>query len=106
MNRRSTKPKSDVPKGWHAQDIKAAIWKRRQTLSGLGEKNNLHGSTCRAALTRSQPKGEKVISEFLGVPLHELWPDRYDDTGGRIRHVRDDHNREHSETHRLTRAVA
>ena len=89
---------------WHAEDIKAAIRKRGVTVSRLGRMNGLHESACRAALIRSQPRAEKVISEFLGVSLHELWPTRYDANGERRgpRHERDRLSRNRSGSHRLS----
>jgi Ner family transcriptional regulator len=95
-------PKKTEPKGWHPQDIKAAIWKRGLTLSRLALDNGLDESACRAALLRPQPEADKVISAFLGVCLHELWPARYDESGGRIHHVRDEDKPERSGAHRLS----
>ena len=88
--------------GWHAEDIKAAVRKRGTTLSKLATDHGLDESCCRAALIRSQPEAEKVISRYLGVPLHELWPDRWDESGGRIRHVRDEDTGDDAELHRLS----
>jgi Ner family transcriptional regulator len=77
------------PQGWHAADIRAAVTKRGKTLSGLALDAGLDPSACRAALIRPLPKAERVISRFLDVPLHELWPERWDSEGRRFRHVRD-----------------
>jgi Ner family transcriptional regulator len=98
--------RDERPKGWHAEQIKAAIRMRGVTLGQLGERNGLSESCCRAALLRSQPKAELVISAFLGVPLHELWPDRYDEDGGRIRHVRSEDSHERDGAHRLNEGAA
>lgn len=91
-------PKSK-PKGWHPADIRAAVTKRKQTLTGLALENGLDGSACRAALIRPVLNAEIVISRFLGVPLHVLWPDRWDAEGRRYRHVRVEkyHDRDHSQ---------
>lgn len=101
----ATTEEAEPPK-WHPELIKAQIRMRGQTLTALAIKNGLHESACRAALKRSQPEAERVISHYLNVPLHDLWPDRYDANGDRIRHVRDDNNHEHSESHRLSRGAA
>lgn len=103
MSRRPTYSRPKKARGWHAEDIKAAIRKSGLTLTGLAERNGLHESACRAALIRPQPGAEKVISAYLGVSLHELWPDRYDNEGGRVRHVRDENSHERVELHRLSR---
>lgn len=90
------------PTIWHAELIKAAIRMRGTTLTKLALDNGLDESAVRAALVRRQPEADKVISLFLEVPLHELWPDRYDESGGRIRHVRDENNHERASVHRLS----
>jgi Ner family transcriptional regulator len=77
------------PKGWHPADIRAAVVKRGKTLTGLALENDLDESACRAALIRPLPKAEKAISRLLDVPLHVLWPDRWDEEGRRYRHVRE-----------------
>lgn len=94
------------PKGWHPQDIKAAVWKRGMTLSKLALDNGLDDSACRASLLRPQPEADRVISAFLGVPLHKLWPDRYDEAGERVHHVRDEPTRDRAGAHRLSAKVA
>lgn len=87
---------------WHPADIKAAIQKKGQTLSGLALANGLNESACRASLCRYQSrKADEVIAAFLDVSLHALWPDRYDALGAR-NHVRADHKHERAESHRLS----
>lgn len=93
---------TDQPKGWHPQDIKSAVWKRGTTLSKLATDNGLSESACRASLIRPQPEADRVISKFLGVDLHRLWPDRYDEDGGQIRHVRDEPTQDRDAMHRLS----
>lgn len=90
-----------MAKGWHAEDIKGAIRKRGRSLTALALENDLCESACRAALLRPQPAAEKVISEFLGVSLHLLWPDRYFRDGNRKprRHVRDELNQNRAGAH-------
>jgi Ner family transcriptional regulator len=94
------------PRGWHPQDIKSAVWKRGTTLSRLATDNGLSESACRAALIRPQPEADRVISKFLGVSLHSLWPDRYDEEGGQIRHVRDEPTQDRGAMHRLSGEAA
>lgn len=92
-------------RGWHREDIKAAIRKRGTTVTKLAQDNGLSDSACRVALIRPSPAGERVISSFLGVPLQVLWPDRYDPYGRRLatRNVRDETNPARSEAHRQIR---
>lgn len=84
---RTTKKK---PPGWHPAQIRAAVSMAGKTLRGLALENDLDESACRAALIRPLPKAEKAISLLLGVPLHELWPSRWDEEGRRFRHVREE----------------
>jgi Ner family transcriptional regulator len=54
------------------------------TLTALAERYRIGKSTCRVALVRPSPTGDAAISDFLGVPASELWPDRYDTRGNRL----------------------
>lgn len=78
-------------KGWHPEDIGAAVRKKGTTLSKLATDNGRHESLCRAAIRRPSPMGEKIIAAFLNVPPQQLWPERYSKKGERLktRHVRD-----------------
>ena len=71
-----SKTKKKAP-GWHKEDIKAAIRKKGETMVSLAKKNDMPTANVRNALARPFPSGEKVISDFLEVPLHTLWPDRW-----------------------------
>lgn len=71
--------------GWHKEDIKAAIRKRGTTMNELARERGLPPSTVRNALIRPAFSGEVAIAEFLGVPAHELWPERWTKDGRRIR---------------------
>lgn len=71
--------------GWHKEDIKAAIRKRGTTMNDLARRANLPPSTVRNALSRPVYSGELAISQFLGIPAHALWPDRWTEDGRRIR---------------------
>ncbi|EMY7639162.1 helix-turn-helix domain-containing protein [Citrobacter freundii] len=62
---------------WHRADILAAIKKRGRTLAQLSRDNGLHERTLYNVLDRHWPKGEKIISDFIGVPVSSIWPDRY-----------------------------
>lgn len=69
--------------GWHKEDIKAEIRKRGKTLKAVAEAYGVSASTVRNAVIHPSHSGEKVIADFLKVPLHELWPDRWDCNGVR-----------------------
>lgn len=89
-------------RGWHREDIKAAVRKRGTTMTKLATDHGLSDSACRIALIRPAPSGESVIASFLGVPLQVLWPDRYDPYGRRLatRNVRDKDKHERAGLHR------
>lgn len=98
-----SKPRAKSDERWHPADIKAAIEKRGANLSQLARGAGLEESACRQALRRPLPSGERVISAFLNVPLHVLWPDRYAPNGKRYvtRHVRVDDKHVRAVAHRL-----
>lgn len=76
---------TNASQGWHKEDIKAAIRKRGITMNDLAKQHDLPTSNIRNALVRPVYSGEVAISAFLGVPAHELWPDRWTADGRRIR---------------------
>lgn len=65
-------------KGWHPQDIMAAIRKRGSNLRQLGLGHGFTSTTMHACLTRRWPNAHLVIAQFLGVTRHEIWPQWYD----------------------------
>ena len=63
-----------VEEGWHQQDILAAIRKRGETVASL---NRLHGykpGVLRTVFYKRFPKGQRIVADFIGVPVEELWP--------------------------------
>ena len=66
---------------WHPADIYALIRKRGGTLSSIAMQFGLECSTPRKALHEPCFAGETAVSEFLGIPAWELWPNRYDEDG-------------------------
>jgi len=97
-----SKPKAKADHRWHPADIKAEVEKRGSNLSKLARENGKEESVCRQALRRPLPAGEQIISAFLKVPLHELWPERYAPNGRRYvtRHVRVENSHERAPAHR------
>lgn len=85
---------------WDRYAIEAEIHRRGATLTGLALQAGIGSSSCRVALLRPVPKADRIIAEFLDVPLHELWPDRYDRAGNRLRVARHGSSicHEHKET--------
>ncbi len=71
------------PQTWDAPGILAAVKRKGTNLTALATEAGLHGSACRTSLIRPFPEADKLISKCLGVPLQELWPDRYYPDGSR-----------------------
>ncbi|WP_092685197.1 helix-turn-helix domain-containing protein [Rhodopseudomonas pseudopalustris] len=70
--------------GWHRADIVAAFRKRGTSLAEVARKHELCDSALRAALTRPRSPSNRIIANFLEVPLHVLWPRWFDRTGNLI----------------------
>lgn len=70
-------PSTAVPLGWHRADIRAAVEKHGQTLRGLARSRGLHEMACSRALAARNTPGERAIADLIGVPLWDLWPDRW-----------------------------
>lgn len=73
---------------WDKHSIKAAIHRSGLSLIEFEKRNGLNRGDVSSALDRPFPKVDVVISKHLNVPLHELWADRYDESGNRIRYVK------------------
>lgn len=71
------KDQNSSTENWHRADILAAIKKRGGTLAQLSRDSGLHERTLYNVLERHWPKGEKIISDFIGVPVSTIWPERY-----------------------------
>ena len=65
---------------WTKPRIKCALEERGMTLTGLAELKGIN----RNVWKRPAPSAEKALSEFLGVPAAELFPDRYPRRRSRI----------------------
>ena len=70
--------------GWNRFDIIAAVRKKGGTLASIARSVGLSPKSIGWALLRPHPRANAAVAEFLGVPLHELWPQWFDRTGGRI----------------------
>lgn len=71
---------------WDKHEIKAEIGRRGGTLKSVAEKYGLTPTALRVTMGRKNPitSADQAISKFIKVPLHELWPERYDDKGNRL----------------------
>lgn len=64
-------------KTWDRFTIKEELHRRGMTLSALAELNDMTPSRFCQVWTRTVRKAEQVLSDYLEVPLEELFPDRY-----------------------------
>ena len=70
---------------WHPADIMAALRKRGTSLAAVSRKAGLASATLANALSRSWPRGEKLIADALETSPEIIWPSRYfDDQGNRF----------------------
>lgn len=72
------KDQNSSTENWHRADILAAIKKRGGTLAQLSRDSGLHERTLYNVLERHWPKGERIIADFIGVPVSTIWPERYE----------------------------
>lgn len=68
-------------RGWHPEEIKAAIRMRGSSMAELSRQNGYGISAVRQVLRRPWPAIEQLVADHLGVPPQEIWPDRYGDDG-------------------------
>ena len=73
-----------LKQGWHPAQIVAAVRMKGSNLAQLGLANGKADSTLRAALLKPRRPSNKIIADFIGVPLHELWPAWFDVNGALI----------------------
>ncbi|MBA4224687.1 MAG: transcriptional regulator [Methylobacterium sp.] len=69
----------------HEADIIAAVRKSKfRFLPAIGQTYGVSDVALRAALRRPQRAAEKAIAQALRIPLHVLWPDRWNAAGQRL----------------------
>ncbi|MDD2870116.1 helix-turn-helix transcriptional regulator [Neomegalonema sp.] len=70
-----------APRGWHPEEIKAAIRMRGSNMAELSRQHGYGASAVRQALRRPYPAMERIVADHLGVAPEAIWPDRYDPDG-------------------------
>lgn len=68
-------------KGWHPEEIKAAIRMRGSTMAELSRQNGYVDSVVKQVLRKPWPAVEKIVADYLGVAPQTIWPDRYGPDG-------------------------
>ena len=74
-------PKKSAPKDWTHHDVLYAVRKTGTCLSQLSVKLGYHRGTLGNALYIPAPKYERLIAEYLGLPVQTIWPTRYHPDG-------------------------
>lgn len=74
--------------GMHPEEIKAEIRKRGHNLTDLSLEWGYSPTAISKALKMPIPSIEPLISKLIEVPLHKIWPDRYDRENLRIYPIR------------------
>ncbi len=70
---------------WHPADIIAGLRKKGTSLAEVSRSAGLASATLANTLTRSWPRGEKLIVDALETSLEIIWPSGYfDDQGNHI----------------------
>lgn len=71
-------------KVWDRHAIKAEIERKGYTLTSVAAKYGMPSQTVRNALDKPSRSGELAIAKFLGVPVHQLFPERWTANNKRI----------------------
>ncbi|OCG19565.1 hypothetical protein A9G28_07450 [Gilliamella sp. Fer1-1] len=66
---------------WTPSRVVGEIKIRGGNLRALSRASGLQADTLRNALYRHCPKYERIISEYLQVPVEKIWPSRYQSKG-------------------------
>ncbi|GAB4365298.1 MAG: hypothetical protein Kow00114_22510 [Kiloniellaceae bacterium] len=67
--------------GWHVEEIKAAVRMKGTTMSALALAAGYDRTVGSYCLRQPVPAVNRAVSDLLEVPLHELWPDWFDEDG-------------------------
>lgn len=70
--------------GFHREQIKAMVRMRGSTLRRISLEARLDRGSASVGLLRPFPAANRAIASFLGLSLHDLWPQWYDREGRRI----------------------
>lgn len=65
------------PRKWDQHSILGELRRRKMTLTKLAEMNNVSPGGFRTVWQRPNQNSERIIAEFLGIDVEELFPDRY-----------------------------
>jgi Ner family transcriptional regulator len=67
------------------EQIKTMVYKAGGSLSRIDAINKLAPGACSHALYRPAERAEKAIAKFLKLKVQDIWPERWDSQGRRLR---------------------
>ena len=69
---------------WTPEAIRAAIRARGVSVEGFARRHGLHPKAVANSLRKRHPKENRIVSAFLGQPMHVLWPSWYATDGSSL----------------------
>lgn len=69
---------------WDRHSILAALRRRNMTLTQLAEDNSRNAAAFRLIWSRPNATNERIIADFLGLPVEALFPERYPKRRARV----------------------
>lgn len=91
----------------HKEDIKGALRKRYGTLTAFEVERGLPRLSVKDVLRgRPSQRVEREIANILELPLHRLFPDRYEPAKAGESSLKRDNTRLAAQAHRLSRTAA
>jgi len=75
------------PAAWDRYAIKAEVWRRGMTLTGIARDAGLPENACRKALHGFDRRGADAIAAALGIPFDTLFPTGFIQSRSSHRHA-------------------
>lgn len=69
---------------WDRHQILAEVKRHHGTLSALAKLHGITGSNLSVVFSQPYEAGERIIAKAIGMKLHVLWPDRWDQNDNRL----------------------
>ncbi|PZR89677.1 MAG: transcriptional regulator [Stutzerimonas stutzeri] len=69
---------------WTSNRILSEIRDRGMTLEKLALRNDRNPNSFRHIWKRPNSINERIVADFIGVPVEELWPERYPKSTARV----------------------
>ncbi|WP_254474504.1 helix-turn-helix transcriptional regulator [Bartonella sp. B1098] len=73
-----------ITQTWDRHSILAELRRRNMTLAELAKAYQIPSSSVKNIWTRSNEKAERAIADFIGLPVEQVFADRYPKSRSRI----------------------